>query len=90
MYSITVTGTPPPLQILPRILTRAEVPVQLTTQVCAFRAPMLTSVIHSKYGARFAASTTHLLQLQGWSWADVWLTPEERATVEGRAWEGLA
>jgi hypothetical protein len=47
---------------------------------------MLTSHIHSKWDARFAATTTHLLALQGLTWADVWLPEPERAAADARVW----
>jgi hypothetical protein len=55
---------------------------QVTTQPAFFRAPMLTSHIHTKWDAGFCASTTYLLQQTGLSWSDLALSETERTVVE--------
>lgn len=75
-------------KILPRILMdhfgRQDC-VQLSTYPAFFRAPMLTSKIHTKWDPEFCMSTeTQLTRAGGLTWSDLWLTEEERAIIAHR------
>ena len=56
--------------------------VQIVTHPAFFRAPMLTSKIHTKWDPGFCDSTDRQLTATGLAWSDLWLTPTERAVVE--------
>ena len=68
-------------KVVPRILQRTDMSVQISNTPVFFRAPMLKSTIHSKWDAAFCRSTTRQLQCVNLSWTDLVLTIEERETV---------
>eukprot|EP00978_Attheya_sp_CCMP212_P000847 scaffold1767_cov64-Attheya_sp.AAC.4 len=65
--------------------------VHLTTRPAFFRAPMLTSKIHTQYDSEFCRSTEYQLKhcsgdtenalQQSLSWGNLWLSEDERAIV---------
>lgn len=77
-------------KVLPRLLREHfeehdnnQDSVQLTTYPAFFRAPMLTSKIHTAYDPEFCKSTQYQLQqCGGLTWQDIWLSPEEREIVQ--------
>jgi hypothetical protein len=58
--------------------------VLLSTTPSFFRAPMLTSKIHSQYDPAFCSSTEFELGRSGLSWDDLFLSEEERSIVKYR------
>ena len=56
--------------------------VQISTHPAFFRAPMLTSKIHSHWDPEFCKSTEYQLQNSGLTWSDLWLSDVEREIVE--------
>jgi len=70
-------------KILPRQIRAhfGAASVQLATHPTFFRAPMLTSKIHSQWDPEFCKSTTLQLQQSGLAWCDLALTPQEREVV---------
>jgi len=72
-------------KMLPRVLIEHfgyREAVQLSTYPAFFRAPMLTSKIHTKWDPEFCKSTEfQLSRAGGLTWADLWLTEEERAII---------
>jgi hypothetical protein len=80
-------------KILPRrIMARlGKNSVHLTTRPAFFRAPMLTSKIHTQYDSEFCRSTEYQLKhcsgdnenalQQSLSWENLWLSEDERAIV---------
>jgi len=56
--------------------------VQITSRPAFFRAPMLTSKIHSKWDPGFCDSTSYQLHETQLSWSDLWLTDVEREIVK--------
>ncbi|CAB9518050.1 expressed unknown protein [Seminavis robusta] len=74
-------------KVLPRVLMEhfGNGAVQLTTMPAFFRAPMLTSKIHTQFDPEFCKSTEYQLQQCGnLDWKDLWLTDEERQIVQHR------
>ena len=72
-------------KVLPRILMdhfgRQDC-VQLSTYPAFFRAPMLTSKIHTKWDPEFCKSTeAQLIRAGGLTWSQLWLSEEERAII---------
>lgn len=70
-----------PRQLLNRFGPNA---VQLVTHPAFFRAPMLTSQIHSQWDPEFCKSSEYQLQQTGLSWDDLNLTPVEKRVVNHR------
>ena len=56
--------------------------VQISTHPAFFRAPMLTSKIHTKWDPGFCESTAYQLKHTKLDWSDLWLTETERDIVE--------
>lgn len=83
-------------KVLPRGVMRHFGPwsVHVSTSPAFFRAPMLTSKIHSQWDAEFCRSTEYQMsrccigmdkRVNGlFSWDDLWLTEEERGIVHYR------
>ncbi|CAJ1962939.1 unnamed protein product [Cylindrotheca closterium] len=74
-------------KILPRYIafTFGAQTVQHSTHPSFFRAPMLTSKIHTKWDAEFCKSSDFQLRHIGLDWSDLWLTEsEERVVVHYR------
>lgn len=71
-------------KILPRRILSHFGPhsVQLPLHPAVFRAPMLTSKIHTEYDPDFCRSTTFQLQLTGLKWSDLLLSDTEQQVVE--------
>ncbi len=71
-------------KILPRQTLRKFGPtaVQISTHPAFFRAPMLTSKIHTKWDPGFCESTEYQLQQTCLKWDDLWLTTTERKIVQ--------
>ena len=70
-------------KIVPR-LTRAAfgaAAVQIPIHPAFFRAPMLTSKIHTQWDPEFCKSTAYQLHQTGLSWSDLSLTETERCVV---------
>lgn len=74
-------------KVLPRILREhfGETSVYLSTYPAFFRAPMLTSKIHTAFDPEFCKSTEYQLQQCGnLTWDDLWLSDEEREIIQHR------
>jgi hypothetical protein len=56
--------------------------VHLATHPAVFRAPMLTSKIHTQWDPEFCKSTQVQLEHCDLDWNDLWLTESERQVVE--------
>lgn len=56
--------------------------VHLPSRPAFFRAPMLTSKIHTQWDPEFCKSTQYQLEQSGLEWADLWLTEDERCIVD--------
>jgi hypothetical protein len=71
-------------KILPRQIIASFGPdsVQLATQPAFFRAPMLTSKIHTQWDPEFCKSTKYQLRHGGLSWSDLWLSDTEQQIVK--------
>jgi GR25 family glycosyltransferase involved in LPS biosynthesis len=71
-------------KILPRLVlsTFGSDAVHLSTHPSFFRAPMLTSKIHTQWDPEFCKSSQYQMQHSRLSWSDVWLTSEELQVVE--------
>ena len=67
---------------MPRTARDAGMDVRVGNNPVFFRAPMLTSKIHTKFDAEFCKSTQVQLDFIGVKWEDLWLTEEEKETVE--------
>ncbi|GMH64935.1 hypothetical protein TrST_g9654 [Triparma strigata] len=67
---------------MPRTARDAGLDVRVGNNPVFFRAPMLTSKIHTKFDAEFCKSTQVQLDFIGVKWEDLWLTEEEKETVE--------
>jgi hypothetical protein len=82
--------TKPIDKILPRQISTAfgAASVQLSTHPCFFRAPMLTSKIHTKWDPEFCRSTEYQLQQTELVWSDLWLTTTEREIIRHREKRG--
>ena len=71
-------------KVLPRVLMEhfGQEAVQLSTHPGFFRAPMLTSKIHTQWDPEFCKSTMFQLQRAGGlGWADLWLSEDEREII---------
>jgi hypothetical protein len=70
-------------KILPRQLMSLLGPssVQLSTHPSFFRAPMLTSKIHTQWDPEFCKSTTYQLEATGLKWSDLCLPNAEQNVV---------
>lgn len=71
-------------KILPRqtFATFGLASVVISSQPAFFRAPMLTSKIHSKFDPEFCKSTEYQLAQTDLTWNSLWLTDSERLVVE--------
>jgi hypothetical protein len=70
-------------KVLPRQIMSLFGPnsVHIPTNPAVFRAPMLTSKIHTQWDPEFCKSTEYQLQQTGLSWSDLCLTSTEQAVV---------
>jgi hypothetical protein len=70
-------------KIVPRAIRSSfgDAAVQLARQPAFFRAPMLTSQIHTQWDPEFCKSTTYQLQQSGLVWTDLSLTSVEEQIV---------
>jgi hypothetical protein len=70
-------------KILPRRIMNhfGQAAVQIATKPTFFRAPMLTSKIHSQWDPGFCKSTEYQLKQIGLDWSDLHLTEAEQAIV---------
>eukprot|EP00980_Cylindrotheca_fusiformis_P015450 scaffold4343_cov144-Cylindrotheca_fusiformis.AAC.28 len=70
-------------KILPRQIAAKYGPesVQLSTHPAFYRAPMLTSKIHTKWDPEFCKSTDYQLRQTGLGWSDLLLTSTELHVV---------
>lgn len=77
-------------KILPRQIMSIFEPsaVQLSSNPSFFRAPMLTSKIHTQWDPEFCKSTEYQLQSGGLGWSDLWLSKTERDVVDHRSESG--
>lgn len=71
-------------KVLPRLVMTlfGHRSVQLPTHPSFFRAPMLTSKIHTQWDPEFCKSTEYQLRQSSLTWDDLWLTELERRVVE--------
>lgn len=79
-------------KILPRQIMSRLGPdsVQLSSHPTFFRAPMLTSKIHTKWDPEFCKSTEYQLQNTGClDWSDLWLSRSEREVVDHHSRTGV-
>jgi len=75
-------------KVLPRQIMKlfGQSSVQLSTHPAFFRAPMLTSKIHTQWDQEFCKSTGYQLQQAGGlQWSDLWLTQTEQNVVSHRS-----
>jgi hypothetical protein len=56
--------------------------VHISTHPAFFRAPMLTSKIHTQWDPEFCKSTEFQLQRSGLDWSNLWLSSTEREIVK--------
>ena len=56
--------------------------VHIPTHPTFFRAPMLTSKIHSQWDPEFCKSTEYQLSQCGLTWSDLWLSDMEQEIVQ--------
>ncbi|KAG7345338.1 hypothetical protein IV203_032869 [Nitzschia inconspicua] len=77
-------------KIVPRQLIALTGPqsVQLTTHPSFFRAPMLTSKIHTQWDPEFCKSTTYQMHETALEWSDLGLEPTEKDVVDNHAHTG--
>lgn len=77
-------------KVLPRYIMSRYGPtaVHITTHPTFFRAPMLTSKIHTQWDPEFCKSTEYQLKQVGLDWSDLWLTETERSVVAHRQEHG--
>lgn len=70
-------------KIVPRQVAAAfgAASVQLSTHPSFYRAPMLTSKIHTKFDPEFCKSTEYQLRQTGLGWSDLWLSAIELRVV---------
>ena len=70
-------------KILPRqtLIKFGPSAVQISSHPAFFRAPMLTSKIHTKWDPGFCESTGYQLKETKLGWSDLWLTDTERDIV---------
>lgn len=71
-------------KVMPRQITAAfsREHIHVTKKPAFFRAPMLTSKIHSKWDPSFCSSTNYQLHRTSLSWSDLWLTEMERRIID--------
>jgi hypothetical protein len=77
-------------KILPRLTKAAfgHQSVHIATHPAFFRAPMLTSKIHTQFDPEFCKSTEYQLRRGGLDWSDLWLSDAERKIVDHRKAKG--
>jgi hypothetical protein len=70
-------------KIMPRLIMNqfSQAAVQIASKPAFFRAPMLTSKIHTQWDPEFCKSTEYQLKEIGLDWSDLWLTEAERSIV---------
>jgi hypothetical protein len=70
-------------KILPRRIMNhfGQAAVQIATKPTFFRAPMLTSKIHTQWDPEFCKSTDYQLKQIGLDWSDLFLTEAEQEIV---------
>lgn len=79
-------------KIMPRLIRQelGDLSVHLPSHPVVFRAPMLTSKIHTQWDPEFCKSTEFQLQRAGaLTWDDLWLPDPERMIVEHYAKHGV-
>ena len=71
-------------KIVPRQMLSLMGPeaVQISTRPAFFRAPMLTSKIHTQWDPEFCKSTQYQLEASRMGWNDLWLTDTEKQVVD--------
>ena len=71
-------------KIIPRqiMATFGRDSIHVTAQPAFFRAPMLTSKIHTQWDPEFCRSTTYQLQVGGLDWDCLWLSRNELRVVK--------
>lgn len=71
-------------KVIPRqvIAALSQESIHVTKKPAFFRAPMLTSKIHSKWDPMFCSSTQYQLCKTSLTWLDLWLTEVEKEIVE--------
>jgi len=78
-------------KILPRQVMSlfGKASLRISSHPAFFRAPMLTSKIHSQWDPEFCRSTEfQLSQAGGLGWSDLWLTEAERSIVSHHSRNG--
>lgn len=79
-------------KVMPRRVKAAGLGIEVTKKPVFFRAPMLTSRIHTRWDPEFCKSTEYQLNAQMVGlpniWDDLWLTDAERETVTYRRKHG--
>ena len=70
-------------KVMPRLLVAAfgKTKIHVTRQPAFFRAPMLTSKIHTQWDPEFCKSTLYQLSSTDLTWSDLWLTEVEQQIV---------
>lgn len=70
-------------KVIPRRLLKifGHMSVQLPVRPVAFRAPMLTSKIHTQWDPEFCKSTTTQLKQNGMDWGDLMLSEDDETVV---------
>jgi len=70
-------------KVLPRQLMESlgRLCIHVSTRPAFFRAPMLTSKIHSQWDAEFCKSSQYQMEHCVLSWSDLWLSDMERRIV---------
>ena len=73
-------------KILPRqtIAAFGHHSVHISTHPAFFRAPMLTSKIHTQWDPEFCKSTEYQIEQSGMDWSDLWLTKDEQDIISHR------
>ena len=73
-------------KILPRqtISAFGKNSVHISTHPAFFRAPMLTSKIHTQWDPEFCKSTEYQLGKSSMEWSDLWLTRNEQEVITHR------
>ena len=71
-------------KIVPRQMLSLMGPeaVQISTRPAFFRAPMLTSKIHTQWDPEFCKSSQYQLEASRMGWNDLWLTDTEKQVVD--------
>ncbi|GKY94596.1 hypothetical protein MPSEU_000425100 [Mayamaea pseudoterrestris] len=77
-YSVKPIDKVVPRQIMSQFGSSA---IHIPTHPAVFRAPMLTSKIHTQWDPAFCRSTEFELAQTGLRWSDLWLSATERAVV---------